>query len=147
MRFVTETLRNALVGAALLAAGSLPSHAEDAAPSFFFTLTSGEVNEAGAALHLARTFRGKGRSVHVLVIGEALKFATRGVETAPFAGYGKTPQEMLGMVIEDGVTVSICQMCLSVQSVEEGQLIDGVAIVNGYDVLDAIEQSEKQLSF
>jgi len=102
---------------------------------------------AGAALHLAITAVRSGRSVDVVLLSSAVDLALDGASGPDFHAYEASGPDMLQQALDAGARVGVCQICLANSDRDADELIDKVAVVNAFDVMEMAEGADVVMSF
>lgn len=131
-------LRSMIGGLALSLAVIAPAATQDITETpdtgtapILTVLTSDAPQTQLMALILTRASAAEGVPVRILLCDGAGDLALTDppeTVTAPLAPRGMSPHGLLGMLIDQGVTVQVCAIYLPNSSHEAGDLIDGVSV-------------------
>ncbi len=125
-----------------------PAAVQPATKGLFVVVTSGDSMTQMMALVLSSQTLSQGRSVRVLICGEAGKLALKGSREKLFKPTGKSPQALLKGLIAKGVKVEVCPLYLPNTGKQPSALIDGVTIAQPPAVAAAMaEDGIKLLTF
>ncbi len=95
-------------------------------PQVFVVVTAEDNQTRGMAMVLARQMHDQGAALRILLCGPGGELAVDGLDAAPLAPRGITPQQLLRGLINDGVTVDVCAIFLPNTEWTDEDLIAGV---------------------
>lgn len=111
-----------------IAAAAQPASSVDNTKGLFVILTDEEPMTQMMALVLSTQTIEQGKSVQILLCGQAGKLALKNSKQTMFKPINKSPQMLLAALIARGVTVEVCPLFLPNVNMSESQLINGVSI-------------------
>ncbi|WP_372839491.1 hypothetical protein [Phaeovulum sp.] len=115
---------------------------------YVFVMSSGAMPTAGSGLHLAITAAKSGRSVDIVLAASALDLGRKGAGDGPvFPYYNVDGPAMLVQAMEAGARVSVCFTCLANQEIDLADMLDGIAKINAFSVLDLMEAADVVVGF
>tara|TARA_R110000796_G_scaffold41234_1_gene102083 strand:+ start:137 stop:541 length:405 start_codon:yes stop_codon:yes gene_type:complete len=103
---------------------------------------TGEIRQAGMGLHLARAAAKKGADVTVIFGADAVGFPQVSGDQPVFEATGETPRQMIIEIMQNGGDVNVCKLCTVWLELEQNDFMDGVEIVNGQAIFDALYQDD-----
>lgn len=98
----------------------------DTSETLFVVLTSGDAETQMMALVLAMQSLNQGASVRVLLCSEGGNLALAAHESPAFAPAGRSPKQLLGALMQQGVQVEVCGIFLPNRPETEADLTDGI---------------------
>jgi len=123
------------------------ANAEEKAP-FFYNITTDDSWTAGMAAGHANTAADRGHSVTVFLNVRGVHIADKNTVQGTFGPAGKTPAQLLQLLIEKGHTVLVCGTCMKVAGVTENDLMDGAKVSTPDSTFGALtEKSAIVLSY
>lgn len=131
---------------------SFPSFAQGAttknsAKTYVFVLSSADMPVSGAALHLAISALKSGRNVEIALLADGVGLGRKGAIGSQFAAYKADGPAMLMQAMGAGAHVFVCQICLANQNIGIKDMVDGVAKINAFELLDLTDAADVVLSF
>lgn len=107
----------------------------------FVVVTSADAETQMMAMVLATQTLNRERPVRVLLCSDAGYLATPDHESETFEPAGRSPKELLGGLMERGVTVEVCGIFLPNRELEEGDLTEGVGVAAPPEVAEYMSRS------
>lgn len=131
-----------------LSAGA-SAHAQDDPVRDVFTVVTSESSETQMmAMVLSNQALNKGAEVRVLLCDGGGTLGIRDEQFPSFAPAERTPQQLLGRLIDEGATVEVCAIFLPNSEYSEADLIDGVGIAKPSPVADyMLREDVKHFTF
>ncbi len=140
-------MKNILLSAAIAATlvASTPVYADGHGKDhLYISVSSEDINQVGMMMTIAGAAIKTGRSSSIVLGADGFRNALKDGPQERFAGRegfpgkNKMPRELLADYIAAGGEVLVCGQCLLIYGVTEADLIDGVKLVNGKQVVEAI---------
>ena len=94
----------------------------------FTVVTSGDSETQTMAMVLSNQVIDRGADVRVLLCGDGGALGVAGEEFPTFEPVGRTPQQLLQRLIDEGAIVEVCAIFLPNSGYDEDDLIDGVGV-------------------
>ena len=95
------------------------------------------------ALRFALTGLIDGHDVTVILFQDAVFCAKKGQKPSEYPNI----LEYMENAIEEGVKVIACGVCCNARGVSKDDLVDGVIIVGMHEIVEAVANSDKEISF
>ena len=125
-----------------------PAAVQPAAKGLFVVVTSDDPMTQMMAMVLSSQTLNQGRSVRILICGEAGKLVLKGGKEKLFKPVNKSPQMLLKEMMAKGVKVEVCPLYLPNTGKQPSALIDGVTVAQPPAVAAAMaEDGIKLLTF
>lgn len=102
----------------------------------FVTVTGSATQDRAMPLTLANKAVDQGLEVRVLLCGDGAELALADYEAQSFDPPGVTPKDLLGRLMNNGVTVEVCAIFLPNTDYDEDDLTDGIGIGAPDDVAE-----------
>ncbi len=102
----------------------------------FVTVTGSATQDRAMPLTLANKAVDQGLEVRVLLCGDGAELALADYEAQAFDPPGVTPKDLLGRLMNNGVTVEVCAIFLPNTDYDEDDLTDGIGIGAPDDVAE-----------
>ncbi|MBN1929648.1 MAG: DsrE family protein [Chlorobiaceae bacterium] len=138
--FVLTTLFSFGVTVGTASAETQPVAAQSSNKGLFVIVTPGDSMTQMMAMVLSTQTLNQGRSVRVLLCGEAGKIALKGSKETLFKPTNKSPQMLLKGLIAKGVKVEVCPLFLPNTGKQPSDLIAGVTVANPAAVASALAE-------
>jgi predicted peroxiredoxin len=144
-------MKNIILSAAIAATlvANTPAYADGHAKDhLYITVSSEDINQVGMMMTIAGAAIKTGRTSSIVLGADGFRNALKDgpQDRFPgregFPGKDKMPRELLTDYIAAGGEVLVCGQCLTMYGVTEDDLIDGVKLVNGKQVVEAIFASD-----
>lgn len=155
MRFITKTI--AVLALALASVAPMQAfaanHAQpaqvaaDNTKGLFVVITDAEPMTQMMALVLSTQTVQQGKAVRILLCGPAGELAVKGSKQTMFKPIDKSPQMLLGGLMQKGVKVEVCPLYLPNygKGKSEADLIDGVSVAKPPVVAAAMREDGMKL--
>lgn len=121
-----KALAAVALSAAVLVGAAAPAIAAD---KTFIVVTSADPQTQAMAMILGHQAVDNGAEVRVLLCGPGGDMALKGAEMPVLKGPDKTPQQLLGGLIQRGATAEVCGIYLPNSTHTAADLMEGVAPV------------------
>lgn len=113
----------------------------------FVSLTSDDLWDCQMAMGYAERVHSMGYKVVLFLNVCAVQLANRHLPQPTMAGLKKTPAEMLAVLMQHGIDVYVCPMCMEQAGMTSDDFIDGVVEANPEMVAIQMDANTKVMSY
>jgi predicted peroxiredoxin len=136
------------VAAATGVAGSMvAAHDAPEKSVLFISLTSGDLWDCQMAMGYAERVHSMGYQVVLFLNVRGVKLANKNLPQPTMAGLKKTPAEMLTTLMQHGVDVYVCPMCMEQAGMTKDDFIEGAKEANPEMVAIQMDANTKVMSY
>lgn len=113
--------------------------------TLFVTITTGDAEAQMMALVLSTQAANQGVSIRILLCSEGGNLALSNHESPSFAPAGRSPQQLLGALIERGAVVEVCGIFLPNRPQTANDLLDGITAAAPPEVAAFMRRADVRL--
>lgn len=99
--------------------------------NYVAAIASDQATNVVMAYAFAKNAQASGHPTTVILGSNSIKFALKDTYQDVIAPLGKTPRGLLLELIERGVSVQVCALCLKVFDIDKSEIISGTGFING----------------